>query len=583
MNTQTNLFDVDIVGLKTLGEVMALIERIPMKNTRRRDLASAINRFCQMTLQSPTHAPADVGLIREKLAGLNPAAHRISGKSLSNIIASLKAALAFAGVIDAVKPGTWKTDPAWRALLERGGLPKRFHAGLASFANYCAVHGIIPSEVTDATVLAYHAWLMTRTIDEDPDARARRVPRLVSEARAQFDDWPIGPLSDVSIGLQPKKTGWLELPEIFRSDVEAWIASRQNPDPFDEADDRPARPIGKGTARLHREHLRLAWHILNEAGNPPSNLTELVAPERVKTVLRHYHDEAGGKPCSFAETTAVIIKSVARYHVRVGLEHQAQLKRIASKLPATPHDLTEKNKTLIRFFDDERNVARLLGLPDLLMREAMRRIEAGERFAEVPAQAAIAIAILIAAPMRSQNLIALVSRAHLFESDGKNAKMRIIIPKAETKTGKQDLVFNLDADTSGLIRFYRTRILPLLGADPNGPLFVGSSGKTLGQASLAGTITKAIRTHLGIHMTPHQFRHLAAAIYLKAHPEDIETVRQLLGHAWTKTTMVYAGLSGERSSRAWQDVLLEHHDRLKGKGATLNGRKPKPQPPKGRR
>ena len=51
-------------------------------------------------------------------------------------------------------------------------------------------------------------------------------------------------------------------------------------------------------------------------------------------------------------------------------------------------------------------------------------------------------------------------------------------------------------------------------------------------------------------MTAHQFRHAAAAIYLKEHPGQYETVRQLLGHRNIQTTInFYVGLDDDRPAK----------------------------------
>jgi site-specific recombinase XerD len=52
-------------------------------------------------------------------------------------------------------------------------------------------------------------------------------------------------------------------------------------------------------------------------------------------------------------------------------------------------------------------------------------------------------------------------------------------------------------------------------------------------------------------MPPHLFRHFAGRSYLEERPEDTETVRALLGHAWSKTTRIYVGSSSHRASRAY--------------------------------
>ncbi len=75
--------------------------------------------------------------------------------------------------------------------------------------------------------------------------------------------------------------------------------------------------------------------------------------------------------------------------------------------------------------------------------------------------------------------------------------------------------------------------------------------------------SKPSRRHIGIHMTPHQFRHFAATSYLEHHPEDFETARSILGHAWSKTTRIYAGSSSRRASRAYNQFLFKQREELK--------------------
>jgi integrase len=87
----------------------------------------------------------------------------------------------------------------------------------------------------------------------------------------------------------------------------------------------------------------------------------------------------------------------------------------------------------------------------------------------------------------------------------------------------------------------------------NGFLFVTKKGSKKGQETITHQIIAAIARHIGIHMTPHQFRHFAATSYLEDHPEDFETARAFLGHAWSKTTRIYAGSSSRRASRAYND------------------------------
>jgi len=61
-------------------------------------------------------------------------------------------------------------------------------------------------------------------------------------------------------------------------------------------------------------------------------------------------------------------------------------------------------------------------------------------------------------------------------------------------------------------------------------------------------------------MTPHQFRHLAAKLYLDQHQDGCETVRRLLGHKSLETTMRYyreleTVLAGKRYAALLEELL----------------------------
>jgi integrase len=74
--------------------------------------------------------------------------------------------------------------------------------------------------------------------------------------------------------------------------------------------------------------------------------------------------------------------------------------------------------------------------------------------------------------------------------------------------------------------------------------------------TLSGQITQRIQKAIGLCITPHQFRHAAAAIYLKHHPGDYETVRRILGHRNIQTTIkFYCGLETLYANKAFGDLL----------------------------
>jgi hypothetical protein len=51
-------------------------------------------------------------------------------------------------------------------------------------------------------------------------------------------------------------------------------------------------------------------------------------------------------------------------------------------------------------------------------------------------------------------------------------------------------------------------------------------------------------------------------VYLQEHPEDFQTVTDLLGHSWSKTTTIYAGSSSRRAGRAYNKLVEEQRQSL---------------------
>jgi integrase len=315
-----------------------------------------------------------------------------------------------------------------------------------------------------------------------------------------------------------------------------------------------------------------------QQGVPPESLTslaDLVTVEPFKAVLRHYLTRAEGKANAFAVTLAKTLIDVARYQVKLPDDAIKELKRIAAKLPAVPFDLNEKNKELLRQLESDQARARLLFLPEELRRAVDAKLKKG-RLPFVDAQVAVAIAILLVAPLRPQNLVDLNWRRNFKEPNGPKATLTLYIPKSETKSRKRDLTHEIAEEDARTIRWYRDELLPRLSADIGGDLFVTRVGERKDQKTLTVQIIKAIEKHVGVHMTPHQFRHFAAALYLERRPDDFQTVTDLLGHSWAKTTLIYAGSSTRRASRAYASHLLEQRQDLKLKRHAKKRRKGSP-------
>ena len=138
-------------------------------------------------------------------------------------------------------------------------------------------------------------------------------------------------------------------------------------------------------------------------------------------------------------------------------------------------------------------------------------------------------------PLRMQNLASLKFDEHLHWPQGRRKPALLTFRADETKN---DVVLEFEIPTAlaERLQVYRNEIAPaVIGKRPDA-VFVSLTGKPRTQAAIKVAIEKTVLRHLGVKITPHQFRHLAAKIALDANPGAYELVRQLLGHKNLKTT-----------------------------------------------
>lgn len=251
--------------------------------------------------------------------------------------------------------------------------------------------------------------------------------------------------------------------------------------------------------------------------------------------------------------------TIASEWVRVSADQLAALKKLRSKLGGLPSGLTEKNKNLLRKFDDPRLLGRLVNLPDQLWRIARKNLPNSKRWF-IDLQTALAIDILLHVSPRIENLSALKFDEHLHWPQGRGKSALIVIREDETKNG-EPLEFELPPVLSDRLYAFRNEIaVAVIGRRPDA-LFVSQNGKPRSLATLRVAIQRTVLRRVGVKMTPHQFRHLAAKIYLDENPGAYEVLRQFLGHRELKTTTrFYAGPDTRRAGRAHAELISKLRD-----------------------
>jgi integrase len=277
-----------------------------------------------------------------------------------------------------------------------------------------------------------------------------------------------------------------------------------------------------------------------------------------KSILRYLWEKDGKKLRAYTHGIAGSLIAIAIEWVRVPDDVLQSLKKMRRKLGAVPFGLTEKNKRLLREFNDPRLLTDLLKLPDRVWRQA-RRQQTNLSRAFVEMQSALAIDLLLRAPMRMKNLSELTFDRHLYWPQGAGKPALLMISAEETKN-KIPLEFEIPSELGDRLLIYRSEIVPRVTGKRPSAVFVTNKGKPRVQPSIALAITKTVRRNLGIKLTPHQFRHLAAKITLDANPGAFELVRELMGHKNMQTTTnFYAGIDTRRAGRAHSKLI----DRLK--------------------
>jgi integrase len=534
-----------------------------LSETRKRDLRSAVTSFAKLVEQPPAAIPLDIARIRQSLDAMAPGRAQISAKRWANLRSDLTAALRASGLQPMLNTRDLKLDPDWSSVLAPAERAVRY--GLSRFARWASHRRIRPKEVNNAKIDRFVVELgegtVVRKLHHMPGALARTWNKLVA-ARPEAG---LRLVSVPNIRPAPTRISWGELPTAFREDVERMLIWACCPDPLEEG--ARERPLAPQTLRLRQQHIHSAVSAAAAAGVPLSQLTSLaslVEPDTFRALLRHRWRQDGCRLSAYTHGVVVTLIVIASEWVKLPADQIAALKALRRRLGPGPSGLTEKNQAMLRKFDDPRLVNDLIHLPERLWAAARRRLPTSQR-AFIDLQTALAIDLLIHVPMRLQNLARLNFRAHLHWPQGRRRPALVTLSSAETKNHIPG-EFEIPATLAERLQVYRNEIAPAVTGKRPDAVFVTLSGRPRKPDTIKMTITKTIRSELGVKLTPHQFRHVAAKIILDSNPGAYELVRQLLTHKNVSTTTAfYAGVDTRRAGRAHADLVMKLREANSGR------------------
>jgi integrase len=458
--------------------------------------------------------------------------------------------------------------PEWQQLQVQLG-PTLRHP-LTRFFSFCTARGLSPEEVTPATFETYRTSVEHESLRARRNQAFRRTCIAWNEALRTVPDWP-----DLEAAVPNLRSWyvlpWSDFPPSLEADVDAMVDDATG---MDLVHMKARRRIKPQSARQRVEKLRrlISGYVLR--GGDPSGLRTLADVVRLDVVregLRSHIERRGGKPTRSTDGMIVSAITIARQWVGVCERDLQELERIRRSLAIPVHETAAETRVLLRKFDDEATLAALLNAPG----EAIRRFAGRNRLKcseAVTAQAALAVQMLLDAPLRVHNLAAIDLDRHLIRI-GSDRRMRVHLhfPAEEVKNARE-LELPLSPETVELLDYYIEFVRPQLVRAPSTFLFPGASAGPKGSGLMSNQIATFVHRHVGVRVTAHKFRHLIGYLYLKQHPGAHEVVRQLLGHRSIETTIRhYASMEQEEAFRLYDSVL----DGLRQKSASVAPRRRK--------
>lgn len=523
--------------------------------TRCRDLKSALNSLARMIGRSPAEIPANINWLYIRVRKIIPAQHNITKKRLANIKSDALKALELTGC--SRKRSDWlaPVGPGWSDLL--GKIENKHDLWkLTQLAQFCSALSVEPQQVKDQHPLDLLKTLIAESFVNRPEHVVSNAIKTWNRLKGEVSCWP-----DVVLSPLPrKKDPWTSpieaFPDSFQSDVNAWLERLRNPDLFDGSG--PSKPLRPSTIAHRRFQIQEVASALMRSGKPVPEITSLavlVEMTNLKAALRWMMSRFEDKPTEAIKGVAVCLQAIAAHHVRVDAAHLDDIRGIVKRLGRDADGLREKNRQRLLQLEDSDNLAKLLHLPTVLVAKAERLLETKPRKAALLVQAALAIEILLNAPMRVGNLASLNVDRHLKPLKAKREhRTHIHIPAREVKNDVA-LDYELGKDATVLLNYYLEKARPVLLKEPSDFLFPAMDGGPKRSNGLSNLIKGTILEHTGLTINAHLFRSIAGKIHSLVQPGDVTTLSHVLNNSLRTAMKAYAQFERRSALEHYQNSL----------------------------
>jgi integrase len=541
----------------SFADAVDAIERAAeLSESIRRHRTCSLRQIAKWLDRPETVIPARLTSIRLPMSQLHHARLGVTAKTLANHRSNVRAALRWFGKEHDVSVRGVPLSPDWARL--RDSINDRGQrARLYGFMRYSSGRGIGSDSVDDSILDDYLRYRAETSSLASNNTARRSMARTWNACASVIDGWPMQRLTEPPIKAK-EGPDWNDFPEGLRQEAEAYFGGLSKP--RRSLRGKRIRPCRPATIRTRRAELVAVARMAVRLGVPIESLTSLAAllhPNVIERVIEAYWQKNGAEPKVFTIDLGWKLLRIAR---ETGCLDQAAIDRL-DEIRASLEDyrqsgLTPKNLKLIREVLTEGIWSEVVSLPNILMQQARSMKDHAPIKAAVTAQLAVAIAILTFAPARLSNLVSIELGVNLIKPGGPNASYWLVFPLYDVKN-EVDLNFQFDQALTDLIEEYVHDFRPvLLRQSKSSWLFPGIAGDPKTKNMFSSQITERIQKATGLRIRAHQFRHAAAAIYLKHNPGDYETVQRFLGHKNIQTTInFYCGLETMQATEQFGKIV----------------------------
>jgi integrase-like protein len=536
--------------------ITAIEQAVELPEQTRRHWVCSLRQILKWLDRPAAVVAARLSSLRMLMGQLHHARIGVTAKTLQNHKSNVRAALRWFGKEHDVPVRGVPLLAEWATL--RDGIEDRGQrARLYGLMRYCSGRGIAPVAVDDTTLNDYLRYRAETTALAFNNTARRSIARTWNACSDAIQGWPMQRLTEPPIKAKAGPA-WEDFPEGLRQDVDAYLDRLAKP--RRGLSGKRIRPCRPATIRTRRAELVAVARMAVRLDVPIESLKSLAAllhPDVVESVIEAYWQKNGNKPKVFTIDLGWKLLRIAR---ETGCLDQTAVERL-DEIRATLEDhrqsgLTEKNLKLVRLALTDGIWSEVISLPNILMQQARYAKDHAPVKAAVTAQLAVAGAILTFAPIRLGNLVAIELGQNLIKPGGLNSPYWLVFPNYDVKN-EVDLNFKFDEALTELIDEYVHEFRPGLLRRSNASwLFPGVAGDPKTASMFSTQITERIVKATGLRITAHQFRHAAAAFYLKHHPGDYETVRRFLGHRNIQTTInFYCGLQTMQATEEFGKIV----------------------------